>query len=225
MCVAVIKLALRIAFATVLMPFRIFSATVLRAGNTVLYLTWGHHQIDTTVAQRGLSAKETPAAPITHPTQGGGGYGVRGGRIITEMTGNGGGALTTGGEYTLQTSSGSGFLNVGYLVKRGSYFRVYPLVGFGGSSARATISSDPGSAVDDAGRFVQPVVVGTGGPLVNVGLGLELKLGSRFGVMAGIRFGFVFSPFGAGKAAMLTPYAHFIGGMGAFGGGRKRRKK
>ena len=145
-----------------------------------------------------------------------------GGRFITEMTGNGGGALTTGGKYTLHASGGSGFLNMGYLVKRGSYFRAYPLIGFGGGGTGAMVTGGADSAINggnDSGKVMM-----AGSPLVNLGLGLEFKLGNRFGVMAGIRFGFVFSPFRAGGVTVLIPYAHFVGGVGTFRGRRKGLK-
>lgn len=216
MFVSVIKATLKIVFAMAVMPFRIFSITVLKAGNKTLYLSWGHTQIDPASTSHDLSTKGKSAASIAYTTQGGGGYGVRGGRLLTELAGDGGGVSLPGRENAVRTGGSSGFLNVGYLVKRGSVFRLYPLIGVGGSRrAGGLVAEEP----DSAERMVSGC-----DPLVNLGLGLEVKLGSRIGFLVGIRLGFVVYPFRTGRTIQLRPYAHVIAGLGTFGRPKKRKK-
>jgi hypothetical protein len=224
MFVSAISVTLRIVFTIAAFPFRIFSAAVIRASSRMLYFSWGHNQIDMVPTFHAQSTKGIHAASTGHPVRGVGGYGVRGGRLLTEITGNCGRALIHGGEYSMHIGGG-GFLNVGWLVKRGSYFRVYPLIGLGGSGAGAIVNADQHSAESSGGNSERISVVSRCDPLVNVGLGLEVKLGSHFGVMVGIRLGIVFSPFRVERATMLRPYAQFICGAGTFRDAKKRARK
>jgi hypothetical protein len=217
MFVMLVNLMLEIIVNIFLLPIKFFVATVLGARNKVFYLLWGQSRVVAAPADE--TENGVINAPISYPVQGGGVYGMRLGRFFAEMTGSGGKSETTGGDYLVSTSGGSGFMNMGYMVKRGSYVRLYPLVGIGGSGAGIAVA-ESGEDDDDA---EPPMVVG--GPMLNLGFGAELKLGKSFGVMIGLRAGLIFAPFGSENAKIFTPYTHLITGMGSFDREKKRSKK
>jgi len=213
----ILQSILQLLFTLVLLPLKFFLVSATRTKNKVFYGSWGRNRIDTAPAQPRLERKGMPTPPIAYSTLGGGLYGAHGGRLITEMTAHGGGDVSVEGTQQINAGGGGGFMNVGYLLKRGRYFRLYPLIGIGAGAAGALI------AESDSDKSVG---VGGGGPILNFGLGLELKLGRRLGVMAGLRIGLLVTPYEiAGGTRTITPYAHFIGGLGSFDRREKRHPK
>ena len=147
------NLILEIMANILLFPIRVFLWSVVGARNKVFYVLWGQNRINSEAAAKFLIDHAIPPPAISYMTQGGGVYGIRLGRFMTELSGNGGSAETTSGDYRQAVGSGQGFMNAGFLIKRGSYIRLYPLVGVGGNVDAITETQKNASGEKGIGAF------------------------------------------------------------------------
>ncbi|MEO0560947.1 MAG: hypothetical protein AAF125_02465 [Chloroflexota bacterium] len=114
-----------------------------------------------------------------------------------------------GGNYDTAVGLGYGLLNVGYSVKLGP-FRVIPLIGFGGGGLGLDITPIASGNAPD----LSELRVSRSNFLVHIGLGIELRIGGRFGLVVGGQAGYVLAPF-SGRAGIRGPYFRLMfGGNG-----------
>ncbi|MBN1287062.1 MAG: hypothetical protein JXB47_16800 [Anaerolineae bacterium] len=158
-----------------------------------------------------------PEAPLRSVYNGGGGYGLRkGGPLLIGGEGGGHGNQYVGERYSTFPGGGEGFLFFGYVFNWLERLRVYPLLGVGGGGVGITVAetdSKHGPPRDKDKR----VAWGEGSMLVNLGAGAEVTLGGKYGLVLGVRVGYIFNPLGMfGKTVnMSRPYVRFV-----LGGGR-----
>ena len=129
---------------------------------------------------------------------GGGGYGLRAGRLM--LGGEGYGLIT--GENAVDGRSvslqgGYGFFNVGYLTELSPELAVYPMVGLGGGGV--SLSIGPRGVPDSFDEVVtdpnRQVRMQRGGLLLSLGAGVEYALGGGDGMTVGVRAGYVIEPY------------------------------
>lgn len=118
--------------------------------------------------------------------------------------------------------SGSGFLNIGYLFDISHPICAYPMLGIGVGLLKMDIGSEP---MDDFDEVLEnpdrQVTLAQMGGLINLGAGLEYKLGEK-GAFTGFRAGYKmsvgnsqwksngFSLQGAPDASLEGPYLHLM---------------
>jgi hypothetical protein len=135
------------------------------------------------------------------PLQGGGFYSA-GDKVLLDSNGEGGGTLTQNGDDVLAAGMGDGRTSGGVMLRIGESLRIYPLVGVG--SAGHSIQQIKG----EGNLSTQTISVQRSG-----GIGVEYRIGGRFGVVVGFRVGGVQSFFGGST----EPRFKLLLGVGRFG--------
>jgi hypothetical protein len=194
-----------------------------RAGVNYYALGFRPLNLDTSSMEPQLTEKGYPLPTVRglFRLNGGGGYGVIGEnkRLLLDAEGGGGSYVDAGEQYGTFAGGGQGFLNVGYLFRLTSFLRAYPLLGLGAGGLGLTVAeTDPEREDKPSPDREKKVGMGGGGILLHVGLGLELRLGGKTGLILGLRVGIAFHPlkilmFGAGVGG---PFVRFIAGLGRF---------
>ncbi len=143
----------------------------------------------------GAAGFRTP--PYVYRTFGGGGFYQHSSGLLIGGEGEGGGLNEDNDGGTLAVGAGHGGMRVGWRFTLGRLLSVYPLIGIGG--AGAGVSAE---AIED----------GSSSALVSVGLGIDLRLGGRVGLLLGLRVGW-YQPLGAeeGSQGGFSYYRPVIG--------------
>lgn len=130
-------------------------------------------------------------------TMGGGGYSVDDRGLLIGGGGLGGGGTLPAGAGEVRYGAGVGTSEVGVVSEETSYgpLRLYPLFGVGGAGAGASAYKRPVRELIRAKRPIRPDRSTAAGALhFLIGLGLELRLGGRSGVLVGLRAGYRIVP-------------------------------
>jgi len=151
----------------------------------------------------------------TAPEKGGVGYFIggvgwmleSGNSSIVYSSGGGGHAITNrwilGGEghscFGPDNAGGYGFFNLGYLLLRGDFILVYPLIGLGGGAMTSAISSDVSKCA-----LLNPAV----------GLDFLVPLRNRNGILLGLRGGYTFTVYSNTFNWSMPHIRVVIGGYG-----------
>lgn len=190
---------MRILRTLLWLPFKLFGsllfATVSEGQHSGIggYVALDDHSELAERTKSWLYSQELPALPQDFAGGGGGSLQTRG-RLIIEGGGSGAGAdaLAPTGE-KVGAGVGQGHGNVGLILLRTRFFRVYPLVGMGGAGGGAGVTSGDGAKTETTPFwFAGSVHSGIGidftltlGPIelfVGVRAGYQVNLGSvQFG--------------------------------------------
>ncbi len=175
-----------------------------RYHDRVIYLSLSPRRY-TVPAQSGDNARAEMQA--TAPEFGGGMYAASDQKLY-DMDGGGGGITQRTGHYTLSAGGGGGMFNAGrmfHIGRRRLY--IYPLVGVGGG----------GDGVVLYQQTALQYVAGGGGLYGRLGFGVDYRLGrrlgSRYGLILGLRVTYERNIIGTGRRA---PRIRFIIGLGRF---------
>lgn len=146
-----------------------------------------------------------PVEQIGVISGGGGFYGVSK-RGYLDLSGMGGGAETSSGDYSLHTGSGEGSAHIGFKLKLTRRLRVYPYLGIGGAGS--------GTEIKHPSETGNPTIhqQGYAGVIVPRGVLVEYRIGGRFGMAIGARLG-LHSRYPSGK---LKSYVRLFLGVGRF---------
>jgi len=155
------------------------------------------------VSSTSPTSKPRLSGAVNVITHGGGFYGVKD-RIVADQEGSGGGQIQRYEGQNLIVGGGEGSFNYGFMFKRGKRLRIYPLIGIGGDGSGAVIERDGESVAAS----------GSGGMHYMAGIGIEIKVGGRLGVVLGIRAGYLRHVIGT---PMRRPFVRFTFGGGIFG--------
>lgn len=186
----VLGLGLRIAFAVPLAYLRFLFGGREKVLYTHIPLL---HHVDNDALYSTLVQQNYPTDVPSVRMFGGGLYSTRAGRVIIESSGSGGSTEITRSQDTrsLAVGNGIGLTNIGLLLVKTRRLRFYPLLGVGGGGTNLVpMTRDPNNP------SVVTVEQGTatdlgGGMMLHAGLGLELKLGGKLGMIVGLRTGLV----------------------------------
>ncbi|QPC84207.1 hypothetical protein G4Y79_07490 [Phototrophicus methaneseepsis] len=135
-------------------------------------------------------------APVTSDDTGGGGGGgylMQLGHFVLNAGGSGQGHSRETESHIARLGDGQGFVDAGYVVVQQPYFRIFPLMGFGGFFGRAQIIDK--SSLDDAILDKESLSMGAAGMYLGVGLDILIPVW-RFRLVVGLRVGYRLANFG-----------------------------
>ena len=145
---------------------------------------------------------------------GGFGYGLADSGLMFGGEGSGVGRLDPyhGGE--VSTGAGWGSTEIGVMGQQTGPFRLYPLIGLGGGGGGLAYFSHPIRELQRGERVKPEDALGSGGPFLILGVGIEVRAGQRVGLLFGLRFGYMFSPFSLGdkRVRLSAPFVRYIVG-------------
>ncbi|MFW5772034.1 MAG: hypothetical protein ACOCZH_01835 [Phototrophicaceae bacterium] len=176
----------------------------------VYFAEFGTERIDTGDAQAELNGKKLPAYPLRFPVQGGGQM-LRRGRWFLRPSGDGGQRLDSAGDYRVSGAGGGGGVMVGFVL--GNWLRLYPLLGVRWAGGEAVVGHQDPAAEDgithDPDKRVR---FDDGGAWSVLGLGVELRIGWRYGLVIGAHAGYRFPLTDSGHM-FNGPYARLFAGF------------
>lgn len=158
-------------------------------------------------------ASEQPDARATVVLQGGGMYGA-GKRAVIDTGGLGGGQVAETDGYQMSAGAGEGWMGGGTILRLGNRLRVYPMSGLAGYGDGITLTRTE----DDDCTFQ----AGNGGAASYTGVGVEYRIGWRYGMVLGARFGVHNRIVGTGSSS--RPFAYLLVGVGRFGSHQKAKQ-
>lgn len=183
------------------------------------YYTLSTFDYDGSQMQIALHNQDLAADVINMPMHGGGFMHERG-RWIFDYFGSGGGQQTVRKDRPVEAGGGSGGFSIGYGFTFFGLVRVYPFAGVGGygmgvvmgpelAAPTATTPEIPTAETPNDG---EATLLETGGPQGHVGVGIELRLGWRWGLVVGTRLGYhyLFSDGGVSR----VPFMRLLAGCG-----------
>jgi len=169
-----------------------------------IYYTLSTFDYDGSHMQIKLHQQDLAADVINMPMHGGG-YMHERGRWIFDYFGSGGGQSTERKGRGVEAGGGSGGFNVGYGTTFLGVLRIYPFVGVGGYGMGVTMASETPN--DDP-----QTLLAVGGPQGQVGIGAELRLGGKWGIILGVRLGYHYL---LGEGGMSrVPFMRLLLGIG-----------
>lgn len=187
------RLLLRLLFrlVTTLVKAMLRSAWLLGSGREpVAYVNLTHMPLDTSAVLPSLRARGYPLPRHTQWQIGGGGYSITTQSVVIEGEGGGGGMMRAQGAYHTRGGAGHGSATLGYAFRLGP-LRFFPFAGAGGGGGGALIAETDGEAPRDADLTRYPYIAfASGGPRLVYGLGADLWLGGRIGLVIGVRLGY-----------------------------------
>ena len=147
------------------------------------YYSFSTFNYDGAEPQTLIHAEGLAGDVLNFPLHGGGQYRMRGGWIF-DISGAGGGQTAERGADTISASGGHGFASIAYPVTFLGIIRVYPLLGIGGGGLRAVMQNP----------LEQPkTLLDFGGATTQIGVGVEVLLGGKRGLMLGVHMGYQYA--------------------------------
>lgn len=179
------KLLFRAILTLVLQPFRIplfiFRNKYLPTKILFGTLDLQHLKVDEHLSNQGVTARG-----LTVFAQGGGIYSYGNG-LMVGASGNGGGLSVDREDSKVTAGTGEGGLDLGLMIPVRKRVRFYPFVQAGGTSTSVVVTREKGESSESSDDTRD--VTTQGSPLIVTGIGLELRLGWRYGVVIGGQVG------------------------------------
>lgn len=214
-----VKVLLKMVFFFCTLPFRVLR---FAAGMDGLYYAVSRQDLPPVTAP-----PDAPPIPQNYLTHGGGTYRIYKGRLLVEGSGGGGGMAYHENGYRVALGGGHGFFAMGWVLNLLPFLRVYPLVGLGGGGmGSALYKADPRAPNRPPANRDEVHATGGGGPLLNLGVGVELKIGYRYGIILGVRAGYLIAPDACFVQTHLRgqfPYIRFTVGLGRLSRPQRQR--
>lgn len=171
------------------------------------HYAFGGGTLDGRALARALADSRFPAPSIDYAASGVGVYTVGAAGLVADVEGHAIVDHDSGTGYEAALGLGYALVNLGYAVRVGT-LRVFPIIGVGAGGLGVNLTA---GQVDRADASI-PIRGSKSNFLLHIGLGADWRIGSRFGLLIGLRLGYLVAPFSR-REGIHGPYFRILLGV------------